>query len=60
MAQDQAIGLTINPEIQQVVGKSSTPKDLDRVVLVDVKKAWTDCQSARDRSQFMRIFTWCS
>jgi hypothetical protein len=62
MAQDQAIGLTINPEIQQVVGKSS----IDRVVLVDVKKAWTDCQSTRDRSAmyaylhmvFMQVDWW--
>jgi hypothetical protein len=66
MVQDQAIGLAINPTSGHVVGSPSTLQDLDRVILADVKKAWTEYQSVRDRSAvygylhlvFMQVDWW--
>ena len=66
MVQDQAISLAINPTSGQISGNSSTWQDLDRVVLADVKKAWTEYQSVRDRSAiygylhlvFMQVDWW--
>jgi hypothetical protein len=66
MVHDQAIGLAINATSGQVSGKLSTWEDLDRVVLADVKKAWTEYQSVRDRSAiygylhlvFMQVDWW--
>jgi hypothetical protein len=54
MVHDQAIGLAINATSGQVSGKSSTWEDLDRVVLADVRKMWTEYQSIRDRSAVYR------
>jgi hypothetical protein len=66
MVQDQAISLAINPIGGQIAGSSNTLQDLDRVVLADVKKAWSDCQSTRERSAiyaylhmvFMQVDWW--
>ena len=66
MIQDHAIGLDINPTSGQVAGSSSTWNDTDRVVLADVKRAWTEYQSTRERSAvypylhmvFMQVDWW--
>jgi hypothetical protein len=66
MVQDQAIDLAINPISWQVAGPSSKLEDLERVVLADVRKAWTDYQSTRERSAvypylhmvFMQVDWW--
>jgi hypothetical protein len=44
----------VNQSIQQTEKPVRTLADLDRVVLVDVKKAWTEYQSIRDRSAVYR------
>jgi hypothetical protein len=66
MVQDQAISLAINPIGGQIAGSSNTSQDFDRVILADVKKAWTEYQSVRDRSAiygylhlvFMQVDWW--
>jgi hypothetical protein len=66
MVQDQAISLAINPIGGQIAGSSNTSQDFDRVILADVKKAWTEYQSVRDRSAiyaylhmvFMQVDRW--
>jgi hypothetical protein len=66
MVQDQAISLAINPIGGQIAGSSNTSQDVDRVILADVKKAWTEYQSVRDRSAiygylhlvFMQVDWW--
>ena len=50
MVHDQATGLAINPIGGQIGASSNTSQDFDRVILPDVKKAWTEYQSVRDRS----------
>jgi hypothetical protein len=66
MVQDQAISLAINPKGGQIAGSSNTLQDFDRVVLADVKRAWTEYQSIKDRSAvygylhlvFMQVDWW--
>ena len=55
-----------NPPVRPIDGFAQTLAGLDRVVLADVKKVWTDCQSTRDRNAiygylhmvFMQVDWW--
>jgi hypothetical protein len=50
MIQEQAISVSAN----QSIGQRDDFESVDKVVLADVKKAWTEYQSIRDRSAVYR------
>ena len=54
MTDQQPTVQTVIPRVQQTDRPTRTLADLDRVVLTDVKKAWTEYQSIRDRSAVYR------
>jgi hypothetical protein len=57
---------TVNPTVQQIDRPARALDALDRIVLADVRKAWTDSQLTRDRSAiygylhtvFMQVDWW--
>ena len=66
MIEHKPIVQPVNPPIQPIDQPDWTLADWDRVVLADVRKAWTDYQSTRDRSAiyaylhmvFMQVNWW--
>lgn len=66
MIEHKPIFQPVSPPVQQVDRPLRTIKELDRVVLPDVKKEWNEFQSKRDRSAvygylhmvFMQVDWW--
>jgi hypothetical protein len=66
MIEHKPIVQSVCPPVQQTDRSIRTLADLERVVLADVRKAWTDCRATRERSAiygylhlvFMQVDWW--